>query len=91
MATPREEVERNIARALLDQWDPLGVGGDPGPHPEYDRFAHEVFSLLARGASDMQVERFLHHLERDELGHPELSTVELTPLLTRLRALERTM
>ena len=91
MSTPREDVEREIARALLDQWDPLGVRGDPGPHAEYDRFAHEVFSLLARGASDTQVARFLHRLERDELGHPELTSVELTPLLTTLRALERTM
>jgi hypothetical protein len=87
---PREGVERDIGRALLEQWDPLGLRGQPGPHPEYDAFAHEVYSLLARGASDTQVERFLHRLERDQLGHPELSTVPLTPLLVTLRALERT-
>jgi len=87
----REEVERDIARALLDQWDPLELRGQQGAHPEYDRFAHEVFSLLARGASDAQIARFLHHLERDELGRPELGTVVLTPLLTTLRALERTI
>jgi hypothetical protein len=90
MAKPREEVERDIARALLDQWDPLGLRDDPGPHAEYDSFAHEVYSLLARGASDTQVGRFLHGLERDQLGHPELTSVALTPLLTTLRGLERT-
>jgi hypothetical protein len=68
----------------------VGIAGNACPHPEYDRFAHEVYSLLARGASDTQVERFLHQLERDHLGHPELSTVPLTALMTTLRALERT-
>ena len=47
-------------------------------------------SLLARGASDTQVARFLHRLERDQLGHPELANVELTPLLSTLRTIERT-
>jgi hypothetical protein len=85
-----EAVEREIAQALLEQWDPLGLRDQPGPHPEYDRFAHEIYSLLARGASDTQIARFLHKLE-PELGHPELVAVQLTPLLTRLRALERTI
>lgn len=91
MATPREEVERSIARALTDQWNPLGLSDSGEPHHEYDRYAHEVFNLLARGASDTQVARFLHRVERDELGHPELAEVALTPLLTTLRALERTI
>ena len=91
MATPREEVERSIARAMIDQWNPLGLNATAEPHHEYDRFAHEVYSLLARGASDTQVARFLHRVEREELGHPELADVALTPLLTTLRALERTI
>lgn len=91
MATPREEVERSIARAMIDHWNPLGLVDSAEPHHEYDRFAHEVYSLLARGASDTQVARFLHRVEREELGHPELADVALTPLLTTLRALERTI
>jgi hypothetical protein len=91
MPTPREDVERSIARAMVDQWNPLGLGVTAEPQHEYDRFAHEVYSLLARGASDMQIARFLHRVERDELGHPELANVELRPLLTTLRALERTI
>ena len=91
MSRPREEVERDIGRALLEQWDPLQLREQPGEHPDYDGFAREVYSLLARGASDTQVARFLHTLERDRLGHPELSGDTLMPLLTRLRALERTL
>ena len=91
MATPREEVERSIARALTDQWNPLGLTDSAEAHHEYARFVPEVYSLLARGASDTQVARFLHRIERDELGHPELANVELTPLLSTLRALERSI
>lgn len=91
MATPREEVERSIARAMIDHWNPLGLSDSAEPHHEYDRFAHEVYSLLARGASDVQVARFLHRVEREELGHPELADAELTPLLTTLRSLERSI
>ena len=91
MATPREDVERSIARALTDQWNPLGLNASVEPHHEYDLYVHEVFNLLARGASDMQIARFLHRAERDELGHPELASAPLTPLLTTLRALERTI
>lgn len=91
MARPREEVERSIARAMIDQWNPLDLSDSAEPHHEYDRYAHEVFNLLARGASDTQVARFLHRLEREELGRPELAGAELTPLLTTLRALERTI
>jgi hypothetical protein len=91
MATPREEVERSIARAMVDQWNPLGLADPAEPHHEYDQFAHEMFSLLARGASDAQLARFLHRVEREELGHPELADADLTPIVTTLRALERSI
>jgi hypothetical protein len=89
VAEARQAIENEIGRALLEQWDPLSVHAEPGDHHEYDRFVPEVYSLLARGASDTQVARYLHHLERDELGHPERIAAELTPLLQTLRALER--
>ncbi|HEX6537161.1 MAG TPA: hypothetical protein VF041_21445 [Gemmatimonadaceae bacterium] len=89
--TEREEAERAIDRALLDQWDPLGVRETPGPHDEYRRFVPGIYSLLARGGSDVQVTRLLHQLERDELGHPELAARDLTPLVRTLREIERSI
>jgi hypothetical protein len=86
----REAMERAIGNALLEQWDPLGVHERPGAHDEYAQYAPGVYSLLARGASDVQVARHLHKIEADELGHPELATRDLTPVLRTLRALERT-
>jgi hypothetical protein len=85
---PRENVEAEISRILVEQWDPLGVRAKPTPHAEYAPYAHEMYSLLARGASDVQIARRLHQAERDELQHPELVTRDLTPLVRALRALE---
>ena len=90
-ALERGAAEAAIKTVLLQEWDPLGVHEIPGPHGEYDTHAHEVYDLLARGASDTQVERYLHHIERDDLQHPELATRDLRPILRKLRDLERTI
>ena len=85
------QIEKAIGEALLQQWDPLGVGAQPGEHADYQRFVPDIFSLLARGASDVQIARHLHRLEANELGHPEMAERDLTPVLQALRKLERTM
>ena len=87
----RASAEQGIERALLERWDPLGVAQAPGEHAEYRAYAHEVYNLLARGASDVQVARFLHRAEQGELGHPELVERDLGGLLGELRAIERRM
>ena len=84
----KQSAEAVIANLLLQHWDPLGVRDTPGPHPEYAGYAHEVFSLLARGASDVQIARHLHRAERDELQKPELLARDLTQLVGELRAFE---
>lgn len=80
--------ERAIAGALLQHWDPLRVRDTPGTHDEYLTHAHAVYGLLARGASSVQISRYLHHVESDEMHHPELASADLTPLLTALRAID---
>jgi hypothetical protein len=87
----RPAAEERIERALLEQWDPLEVASAPGDHPEYQPYAHELYNLLARGASDVQIARFLHRAEDGELGHPELASRDLVSLITRLRSIEREM
>jgi DNA-binding NarL/FixJ family response regulator len=84
----REAVEAEIGRILLEQWDPLGTRAAPDPGG-YAPYAHEVYNLLARGASDVQIARRLHQAERDELHHPELADRDLAPMVRALRALER--
>ena len=91
MPESREVLEAEIGRALLAEWNPLGVAADAGTFPGYAGYAHEVYSLLARGASDVQITRALHRVERDELGHPELAQRDLTHLLATLRDIEHRM
>lgn len=89
MPTPVQvATEAAIDRILLERWDPLGINNTPGPHNEYARHAHEVFSLIARGGSDVQIARFLHRAERDDFNHPELADRDLSALVRDIRALE---
>ena len=87
----RQAAEQEIDRVLLAQWDPLGIGATPGEHPEYRGHAHEVYNLLARGGSDVQVARLLHRAEEGEFAHPELAARDLTELVSVLRRIERRM
>ena len=87
----RPAAESAINAALMAQWDPLGVRDTPGVHEEYVPFAHEIYNMLIRGASDTQVGRYLHQLEGATFGHPELAAADLSPVLKTLRALERTI
>ncbi len=85
---PVRNAERAIASELLAHWDPLRVRDTPGTHVEYLSHAHAVYGLLARGASSMQISRYLHGVESVEMHHPELAADDLTPLLTALRAID---
>jgi hypothetical protein len=85
----RPALEAEIGELLLAQWDPNGLRSQPEPTAGYSGYAHEVYNLLARGASDTQIGRRLHQVEKDELQHPELATRDLTALLRGLRAIEK--
>lgn len=87
MPLPSGNAERAIAEVLLLHWDPLRVRETPGTHDEYLTHAHAVYGLLARGASSMQVSRYLHGVESNEMHHPELAAEDLGPLLAALRAI----
>ena len=87
----RPAAEERIEQALLEQWDPLSVARAPGEHAEYHPYAHELYNLLARGASDAQIARYLHQAEAGPLERPELATRDLAPLLARLRTIEQQM
>ena len=88
MSTPPGRAEREIASELLAHWDPLRVRDLPGTHGEYLAHAHAVYGLLARGASSTQIVRYLHGVESAEMHRPEIASVDLTPLLAALRAID---
>lgn len=90
-AENRAEIEVEIDGLLRKEW------GAPdadmlAAHPDttgYESYAHELYSLLARGASDSQVGRRIQQAERAELHRPELAEHDQTPLLRALRAIEK--
>jgi hypothetical protein len=90
-ALTREAAEEAIGRILLDQWDPHDARFTPGAHPQYAQLAHEVYGLLLRGGSDVQVERYLRRVAHEELHRPEPAAGELDTVVHALRAIERTM
>ena len=91
----RAAAEAAIGRVLLEQWDPLAVRGAGGPTAAPDPYAacaHDLYGLLVRGASDVQVERHLRRVERDDLHHPELAADrDLGAVVRALREVERTL
>jgi len=84
----REAAEAAIGRVLLEHWQGTG---DAGSSPPVETVAHDIYNLLLRGASDVQVERHLRGIERDDLHKPELATQTLEPVLRSLRSIERTI
>ena len=90
-ALERVQAEQVIERALLEEWDPLGVRDEPGAHREYVRYAPELYSLLARGGSDVQVARYLCQIEHRDFGGPapELPGRDVSAVVRTLRAIER--
>jgi hypothetical protein len=81
----REAAEAAIGRVLQEHWH--GAAGSP----PVEAFTHDVYNLLVRGASDVQVERHLRGIERDDLRQPELAARDLEPVLRSLRSIERSI
>lgn len=91
MPDAREQAEIRIGAVLLAEWDPMGVREQPDHASEYMPFAHDIYGLLVRGASDIQVGRHLHTIEREQMHHPDADARDLTAVLKTLRALEKTI
>lgn len=91
MPVTREEAESKIGAVLLNEWDPLELRSQPDHANDYQQYAHEIYGLLLRGGSDVQVGRLLHQIEREQMQHPEADSRDLTAVLRTLRALEKTI
>lgn len=85
----REAAEAAIGRVLQEHW--YGAASGAASSPPVDAFTHDVYNLLVRGASDVQVERHLRGIERDGLHRPELAARDLEPVLRSLRNIEHSI
>ena len=87
----QQAAESKIGAILLTEWDPLELRAEPDHAKDYLPYAHEVYGLLMRGGSDVQVGRLLHQIEREQMHHPEADSRDLTQVLRTLRAFEKTI
>ena len=67
------EVTRRVGEILHYMWDPIGVRGIPQARDEYDSYIPQVFTLLERGASEMEICQHLASITTDRMG---LATTE---------------
>jgi hypothetical protein len=78
-----------VRRILLEDWDPLGVGGMPGLADEYDFVLGPAVSGLATARDQDAVIGLLSELERDYLCLPEPRPDLCVRAAERLLALRR--
>lgn len=81
-----QEIIRQIATILHDDWDPIGIRDESACHDEYDGHIGGVYRLLASGASAAELERHLLTVERDQIGLG--GTGPLTAVVEKLLALD---
>ena len=70
---PREkyasrEARQKLREILLQEWDPIGVYGRGEADDEYDTYVGKVQAMLADGASESELVRYLILIERDWMG-----------------------
>ena len=58
----------NLKRLLWEEWDPIGINGEPIAQDEYDNYAEEVDRRLERGASVDEIAAYLKSVQRDRMG-----------------------
>jgi hypothetical protein len=65
-----EEIQNRIREVLLNEWDPIGVRGEPGAQDEYDSYVGGIYRLLVSGASESQIIERLYDIEAVSMGLP---------------------
>ena len=64
----KEESRRirdDIRRALMRDWDPIGINDEPACADEYDSYIGEIYSILTTGGSDDQIKNHLRWVATD--------------------------
>lgn len=57
-----------IRRALLSEWDPIGVGAIPEAKDEYDSYVPTIYRMLISGKLRHEIFDYLWWLETEHMG-----------------------
>ena len=71
------QIQLQIRRILLEDWDPIGVADVPEAQNEYDGYVGGLYRLLAEGAPPPAVAAHLAGLEGDQMGLPSSAAARL--------------
>src|SRR5262249_41622361 len=79
------EIQGAIGQVLLRRWDPLCIADVPEASGEYEAYVGPVCRLLAAGASDKDIARYLVDVETKTLGFEDTHWRMLAPVAHELR------
>ena len=79
-------IEDEIRGVLVGIWDPIGIKALGGPRDEYDSYIGKMYGLLARGATDEEIEMELLKIEHERMGLSS-TTSDRSPVVIALRAI----
>ncbi|MGH7137553.1 MAG: hypothetical protein ACREHD_17545 [Pirellulales bacterium] len=63
-----KELERDIQRILIDEWDPIGVKSCMEAQDEYDGYIGGILGLLVGGVDRVRLADHLRRLEVESMG-----------------------
>jgi len=91
MVIDKEEsrrIAKEIRRALLDVWDPIGIRNEPNAQDEYDSYLGRVFRLLTTGATDEQIADWLFRQADEHMGLGGVTKEAMYPTVAALRKIK---
>jgi hypothetical protein len=61
-------IQESIRKVLVEEWDPIGVGGVPEAIDEYDSYIGRLYSILVGSRSADEIAACLANIESEEMG-----------------------
>lgn len=63
-----KSLHQAIHKALIEEWDPIGVGDVPEAQDEYDSYIPTIYKMLISRQSKHEVFEYLWWLEVEHMG-----------------------
>jgi hypothetical protein len=75
-----KEIQAEIRKVLMNEWDPIGVADIPEAQDEYDSYIPQVITLLLKSATPEEIAEYLSTVEAREMGLGLHSKNDLMPV-----------
>ena len=78
----------DIRSILINDWDPAGIGDNPGLSDEYDVYIGSIINILKYKPSVETIVVFLKKIEETEMGIDNINIKYLYDVATKLKETE---